>query len=270
MHARGAGRSRPAGAALLLACLLGGLPPGQGRRACGGCGLAPRHRHTVADGLRLLATPPLGGLRLRGGGSEGGEAAAEDRDDLAVDVSYWHEVGPRMLKTVKDLMRAIEKLLDHSAAQLRALHAALAARGDELRALHAAASEAAAAAAAPDAAGAVHAEDAIAGRLNVADRMLEVQQALLVYLGAATMLARRARWLQDTVERLERLVHGGVLMELQQHLAALAQRRQQALTHTHTHTHTRTRTHTHTHTHTHTTVTSLRLPAAFSPSFVAC
>ena len=68
MHARGAGRSRPAGAALLLACLLGGLPPGQGRRACGGCGLAPRHRHTVADGLRLLATPPLGGLRLRGGG----------------------------------------------------------------------------------------------------------------------------------------------------------------------------------------------------------
>lgn len=54
---------------------------------------------------------------LRGGGE-----AADEEPAIEMDSAYWHDIGPRMLTSIKDMMRATEKLLDHSAASLRALH----------------------------------------------------------------------------------------------------------------------------------------------------
>ena len=42
------------------------------------------------------------------------------------------QVGPRLLKTVKDMLRAVEKLLDHSSASLRALHRSLQEQGEQV------------------------------------------------------------------------------------------------------------------------------------------
>ena len=62
-------------------------------------------------------------MRCRGGAGQCGEVSSiSAAAEIAVDGSYWLDIGPRILKTVKDMLRATEKLLDHSAASARALH----------------------------------------------------------------------------------------------------------------------------------------------------
>jgi hypothetical protein len=59
---------------------------------------------------------------------------------------------------------------------------------------------------------------------QVAGMTLKLQQALMVHMGTALMLERRAQWTEETVEAAAGLISGGVLDELQTHLASLAQR----------------------------------------------
>lgn len=159
--------------------------------ACAGAvGLGPRRRD-----YRVL--------RCRGGSQS---AQAVQSPEFAMDASYWLDLGPRLLTTVKDMIRGTEKLLDHSAASLRALHHDMEEHGANLQALQDKA----------DALQMAREDDMAANATNaMLDLTLEVQQGLMLHLGTVLMLAQRAAFLQDSVAHAERLIHGGVLQELQ-------------------------------------------------------
>jgi hypothetical protein len=150
---------------------------------------------------------------LRGGS---GVNPSMDEQMLDLDASYWLGIGPRMLKNIKDMMRATEKLLDHSVASLRALHHSLEERGAQLRAL-----EDKAAALRELAEGST---EEIQASDDMLDMTLDVQQQIMVYLGTVMTLIRRANFLEETVAQTERLIQGGALQEIQEHLAALTHR----------------------------------------------
>ena len=142
-------------------------------------------------------------LRCRGGLQS---SEVEQSPEFAMDASYWLELGPRLMTTVKDMIRATEKLLDHSAASLRALHLGLEEHGAHLQELQ---DKAEALRKVRDEGG----EEQATGEML--DLTLDVQQELMLHLGTVLMLARRAAFLQDSVSHAERLIHGGVLQELQ-------------------------------------------------------
>lgn len=136
----------------------------------------------------------------------GGHQSSEVGPEFAMDASYWLELGPRLMTTVKDMIRATEKLLDHSVASLRALHLGLEEHGAHLQELQ---DKAEALRKVRDEGG----EEQATGEML--DLTLGVQQELMLHLGTVLMLARRAAFLQDSVSHAERLIHGGVLQELQ-------------------------------------------------------
>ena len=205
---------------VLLACILCAFPrrvapAGDGVASCCGVGtsvhVVPSARPgcTRAAGVGLCCL-----LRVRGGSAE------QTTPDLGLvlDASYWHEVGPRLMTTIKDMVRATEKLLDHSAASMRALHSEMEKHGEQLRVL-----QEKAAMLSQNPANTKEAEEEACGQML--DMTLDMQQSLMLHLGTVLMLARRAKHLEHSVMQSERLIQGGVLQELQQHLEFLTERR---------------------------------------------
>jgi uncharacterized protein YceH (UPF0502 family) len=73
-------------------------------------------------------------------------------------------------------------------------------------------------------------KDGKVGESDAADETLlemtlDMQQDLMVYLGTVMLLVRRATFLEEMVSQAERLIQGGVLQELEHHLASLNRRR---------------------------------------------
>ena len=205
---------------LLLCLILGAMPlfaslgaPLRRMAMAAPCRPAPRARRMV--------------LRCKGGAGQSAEGRGiSAAADIAVDGSYWLDIGPRILKTVKDMLRAAEKLLDHSVASARALHRALEESGARLGQLK----EKADAAGSEDGfradadAGDRHVQEQEATE-EMADFTLELQQQLMVHMGIVTLLTRRAAYLQETVSLAQQLIHGGVLDEIQEHVKRLVDRR---------------------------------------------
>jgi len=211
--------------ALACCCLVGAL------LVPGGGGSSPAPSPAAPAGATLRASTVKGPshaseelwslsravLRCRGGGEEAGFPGLASAAEIAMDASYWLDIGPRILKTVKDTLRATEKLLDHSAASARALHRSLEESSAQLLLLK---NEA-------DAASAEGGDGDQEEQLTdqMADLTLEIQEKLMVHTGIVTMLTRRAACVQETLSHAEQLIHGGVLEEIEQHLTRLTQRR---------------------------------------------
>ena len=209
----------------LLLCLILGAMPLLASLA------APLRRMAMGAPRRPAPRARRMVLRCKGGAGQSPEGRGiSAAADIAVDGSYWLDIGPRILKTVKDMLRATEKLLDHSAASARALHRELEESGARLGQLKEKA----------DAAGSEDGFRAHAGAdANTADRhvqeqeateemadfTLELQQQLMVHMGTVTLLTRRAAYLQETVSLAQQLIYGGVLDEILEHVKRLVDRR---------------------------------------------